>query len=440
MENKNQQENQTPKWLMPGGKVDEVTFCTEYSMQHYIAYTDGAFFSPEGRIMDLDLLRRDIYQTLRPYIRRGLGAKVESILETLRLECPSRGLEITPRDMFVIPTANGSFHLDTQSFSPMKQLTRYRLPVAYNADAPKPERWLQFLSELLYEEDIPTLQEFMGYCLIPTTLGQKMLILTGKGGEGKSRIGVVMRHLLGDSMSNGSIAKVEGNRFARADLEHLLLMVDDDLQMDALKQTNYIKSLITAEIPMDLEKKGQQSYQGNLHVRFMAFGNDTLQALHDRSNGFFRRQIILAVRERPADRKDNPYLVHGLLKELEGILLWCIEGLERLLINEYKFTVSRRAKRNLMDSITRGNNIGDFMRSEGYIRSDPEGSVPSKVLYELYREWCADNALPALSGGTFLNCLNQNLTAYSIQPSRSIPIGNGKYARGFLGLRALSRY
>ena len=45
------------------------------------------------------------------------------------------------------------------------------------------------------------MQEFLGYCLLPTTKGQKMLMLIGKGGEGKSRIGLVMRSLLGDSMA-----------------------------------------------------------------------------------------------------------------------------------------------------------------------------------------------------------------------------------------------
>lgn len=46
-----------------------------------------------------------------------------------------------------------------------------------------------------------------------------MLMLIGKGGEGKSRIGLVMRSLLGDSMNTTSIQKVENNRFSRADLE-----------------------------------------------------------------------------------------------------------------------------------------------------------------------------------------------------------------------------
>ena len=44
------------------------------------------------------------------------------------------------------------------------------------------------------------------------------------------------------------------NRFARADLEHALLMVDDDMKTEGLPQTNYLKSIITAELPMDLEE------------------------------------------------------------------------------------------------------------------------------------------------------------------------------------------
>ena len=100
-----------------------------------------------------------------------------------------------------------------------------------------------------------------------------MLMLIGKGGEGKSRIGLVMRSLLGDSMNTTSIQKVESNRFSRADLENKLLMVDDDMDMSALPKTNYIKSIVTSECKMDMERKGIQSYQSQLYVRFLCFGN-----------------------------------------------------------------------------------------------------------------------------------------------------------------------
>ena len=62
------------------------------------------------------------------------------------------------------------------------------------------------------------------------TKAQKMLLMVGKGGEGKSRIGLILRELFGSSMYTGSLQKVETNRFARADLEYKLLLVDDDMK------------------------------------------------------------------------------------------------------------------------------------------------------------------------------------------------------------------
>ena len=68
--------------------------------------------------------------------------------------------------------------------------------------------------------------------------------------------------LFGTNMKDGSIGKISENRFARADLEHILLCVDDDMRMEALRQTNYVKSIVTAQGKMDLERKGQAELSG----------------------------------------------------------------------------------------------------------------------------------------------------------------------------------
>ena len=39
-------------------------------------------------------------------------------------------------------------------------------------------------------------------------------------------------------------------------------MIDDDMDMNALPKTNYIKTIVTAEAKLDLERKGVQSYSG----------------------------------------------------------------------------------------------------------------------------------------------------------------------------------
>ena len=56
-----------------------------------------------------------------------------------------------------------------------------------------------------------------------------MMVIKGSGGEGKSQIGAVLGTLFGSNMKDGSIGKISENRFARADLEHILLCVDDDI-------------------------------------------------------------------------------------------------------------------------------------------------------------------------------------------------------------------
>jgi len=103
------------------------------------------------------------------------------------------------------------------------------------------------------------------------------------------------------------------------------------MKLEALPQTNHIKTIVTAELPMDLEKKGEQSYQGELYVRFMAFGNGSLRALYDHSDGFYRQQIILSVKPREKSRKDDPCIAEKMCAEAEGIFLWALEGLHRLI-------------------------------------------------------------------------------------------------------------
>ena len=339
--------------------------------------------------------------------------------------------------LFCNSPKNGIYHLADGTFQESRLFCRNRLPVAYNPKAAKPERWLTFLNELLEPEDIPTLQEYLGYCLIPCTKGQKMMFLLGKGGEGKSRIGLVLKNLMGDAVSNGSIQKVETSRFARADLENRLLMVDDDLNMNALPKTNYIKSIVTAEAKMDVERKGIQSYQSDIYARFLCFGNGALTALYDHSDGFWRRQLVLTTKDRPADREDDPFLVEALSAELEGILLWCLDGLQRLLRNSYKFTVSPKAAANLETIKRSSNNVLDFLDSEGYFRYKADFSISSRDLYEIYKLWCEDNACHPVSAARLSSEVSQNAVRLNLEPTNNIYLPGGRRVRGFMGIEAL---
>ena len=418
-----------------GKKINEAIFCEEFIKDFPMLCINGTFFTVDGMVSDESWIRSEIYNRIKPYLTTGLSKKVTSLADVLKLECTTKSLPIY---LDRIHVKNGTYFLNG-NFSVKKAFCRNRLPVSYNPNAPKPKTWFHFLSELLNCEDIPTLQEFMGYCLIPSTKGQKMLILTGKGGEGKSRVGLVLKALLGTNMNTGSIAKIETSPFARADLEHELVMLDDDMKLEALPQTNNIKAIITAELPMDLEKKGKQSYQGNLYVRFLALGNGTLHSLYDRSIGFFRRQIILTAKEKAPNRQDDPFIAEKMFAEAEGIFLWAIEGLNRLIQNNYKFTISKAAKENMDAAVVDGNNIIEFLSSEGYIRFDTDSVVSSKDLYATYKLWCEDNAYAPLVQKSFCSYLKQNESGYNIKYTNKVNFGSSKFVRGFTGIEVIYR-
>lgn len=432
---KNQKSPDSPVWF-DGKSINEALFCDDFLSRHKIIFTNGAFFTPEGRVTDELPLRGEIFEELKCCAVSNIPRKISNIVELMKLAAL---VEDFPPEADRIHLSNGTLFLDGRFMEGKPDIVRNRFPVAYNPNAPRPVLWLQFLDGLLYPEDIPTLQEYIGYCLIPSNKGQRMMVIKGSGGEGKSQVGDVLGALFGSNMKDGSIGKISENRFARADLEHILLCVDDDMRMEALRQTNYVKSIVTAQGKMDLERKGKQSYQGWMCARLVAFSNGDLQALFDRSDGFYRRQLVLTTKDKPADRVDDPDLAEKLKAEVEGILLWAFEGLQRLVTNNFKFTESQRTKDNRETVKRDNNNVFDFMESEGYIRLKADCSISSKELYEIYRMWCEENNLTPLKRRSFSDAVIASQNKYNLEYCNRITNAAGRRVWGFLGIEAIAR-
>lgn len=190
----------TPIWF-DGKNINEALFCDDFLSRHRLIYTDGAFFTPEGRITDELPLRVEIFEELRCCAVSNIPKKINNIVELMKLAALKD--DFAP-EQDRIHLSNGTILLDGSFADGSSEIVRSRLPVAYDPNAAKPELWLSFLGGLLYPEDIPTLQEFIGYCLIPSNKGQRMMVIKGSGGEGKSQIGAVLSALFGCNMKDGS--------------------------------------------------------------------------------------------------------------------------------------------------------------------------------------------------------------------------------------------
>ena len=152
-------------------------------------------------------------------------------------------------------------------------------------------------------------------------------------------------------MLSGNFQRVEDDKFFRYNLINKLLMNDDDMQMTALKSTGYIKNIITAEIPIDVEAKGKQSQQAQVYSRFLCFGNGSPKALYDKSDGFARRLLILSTKPKPPNRKDDPFLADKFIAEKEQVFCWMLDGLRRLIKNNFRFTVSEKTRANVAEAV-----------------------------------------------------------------------------------------
>lgn len=397
-------------WLDEKNKIIEGAFAEYYIKKHPMICIHEKLFTFDGIISDESGIKNDIYFMIRPYVTSGLAKKVDHLLDTIKLEAYSEPL---PLQMDRIHVSNGTLFMNGE-FTEQKDFCLNRLPVIYNPDEEKPVRWLRFVEELLNPEDILTLQEYIGYMLLPVTKAQKMMLIIGKGGEGKSRIGLVLRELFCNNMYSCSLSKIETDKFARVNLEYMLVTVDDDMKLEALPQTNHIKSIVTLEDKIDLERKKEQSYQGVVYARIIAFGNGGLHALYDKTDGFYRRQLILTTKDKVEGREDDPYLIDKLRKERDGIFLWALEGLHRLISNNYVFTESMDAKQNLVDAQEEGNNILAFMKSDGYIQFETGKKMSSTDFYNIYVSWCEDNLEKPRASAGFLHYIKENQKRYGL--------------------------
>lgn len=418
-----------PEWLSDKGVINEVLFCKEFVEMYPLKYIDNKFISVDGTV-PVDKASAQISNMLIPHVYTNLARKVKSLTDALKLYCHTDRL-ITCSDEIHIQ--NGILKTSGRFIS-RKDFCVNRFNVRYTENQKETYVFLKFLRDMLEEEDILTLQEYLGYCLIPSTKGQAMLFIIGNGGEGKSRIGIVMKAIFGDAMLESKLHRLETDRFARANLQNKLLMIDDDMQLEALTSTGYIKNLVTAETPVDIEIKGQQSFQSRLYARFLCFGNGSPKALYDRTDGFSRRLIILTTKPIPPDRQLDRHIADRMIEEKDRIFGWMFKGLQRLIGNNYCFTISERSKRNVDDMMSDNCNVIEFLQDDSAIVFGNEYQTSCTDLYEAYCGWCNANALSNLKRETFVNWLKTNQAKYKVKYTCNIPTGSGRRVRGFRGI------
>ena len=83
MKNKTQLDGM-PVWF-DGKSINEALFCEEFLQTHKIIFTNGAFFTPEGRVTDELPLRGEIFEELKCCAVSNIPRKISNIVELMKL-------------------------------------------------------------------------------------------------------------------------------------------------------------------------------------------------------------------------------------------------------------------------------------------------------------------------------------------------------------------
>ena len=423
--------------------INDKKFAEWYVKRNELYCINDRFYTRYGQISDNEF-RNNIHNIIGGIITTRLSAKVESLLASVKNEAFTK---LDAPDKYKVQFDNISFDVRHGKLEECDTFfTLHQIPHNYDAKADCP-KFKRFINNLFYEEDIPVIQEYLGYCLVPNTLAQTALFIVGEGGEGKSRITILMEHIIGhDNVVIGDFIGLQ-DKFSTTSLDKQMMFIDDDLSLEALDDTSNFKKIVTAETTMEVEPKGKPKYKTKLYSRILCCGNGAIQSKFDRSDGFYRRLLISKVKPVHYDKPDRT-LSDQLDQEIPGIINWLLEGLCRVVRNGFIIEPSVRMTQELQSVRDSSDTIQLFMSDEQFIEytGDKDDKVSIKQLYDAYESWCQDNNYLVIHKNTFGKVIRKtykaNLSKKIMNPQRVSDLIsqekvyiNKKQVRGVVGIK-----
>jgi len=378
------------------GEANFVTINGSEELLHYESgvYRDGGAFQVKALVQE----------TASPGdLGNDLVAEVLGNVKRSTYLSSERFYEPTP----IVVLENGLLDVDTLQVSPHTpdHYALSKLPVSYDpgADCPMIKK---FLSEVLYPEDVPFMQEWAGYHLVrgyPTAVAA---LFVGDGANGKSTLINVLRAFLGvDNIAAVSLQAFEKNTFAKATLLGKLANLYPDLSDEALKQVGTFKAL-TGQDMITAEKKFGQPFNF-VNIAKLTFSCNVVPEVWEDTDAFFRRIWIVQFPNSFHGDKADPELLNRLTTpgELSGFLNWALEGLRRLRSNHWHFTGTRSTEDVKADYIRRSDTVRAFLN--GCTRKEGSAFVTKDDLYDAYCLYCRKRNLVARNRDAFFDKLPQ---------------------------------
>ena len=349
----------------------------------------------------------------------------------------------TPPEKFnppkhLINVKNGVLDLNTLELKPHgpNPIFINQLPVEFNPSAKCPGI-MKFLGEVLNPDDIPLVQEIVGYCLYRDYPFAKAVMLLGSGNNGKSTLLRLIGALLGeDNVATPSLQDLLRDRFAKAELYGKLANIHADIPAGKLINTGAFK-MLTGQDLIYAQRKHRDPFTFRNYAKLLYSANE-LPPTEDMTEAFWSRWILIVFPNvfPPNDPRTDPNLIDKLTtpEELSGFLNWALEGLRRLLERGH-FIETKTTERIKAEWILRTDSLRAFVMR--HVRVDSQCSVPKEGFMEAYNDFCENYEVSPIRTGEVTKRLPQLVPRAKL--TRPGPRG-GKRPRMWVGIRLTEPY
>lgn len=322
---------------------------------------------------------------------------------------PVREINCNP---FIINLKNGLYNVLDNSFKAHtpEYISTVQINAVYDPNAKCP-KFVEFLRASLGDSEIPLIQEMLGYFLIPVNKAQKSFVMVGAANAGKSTLlNVVQEILLGSQNVSNIPWQNLADRFNKAELFGKLANIFADLPTRNIDDSGMFKA-ITGEDYITAERKNKDPFSFRPYARLLFSCNDIPRNYGDRSEGFYRRLIIIRFSKSVPKEQRDPNLADKLATERDGILTWALEGLKRLIQNSYQFSETDATRAELARYRTESNSVLSFV--EEFCELDADKYTMREELFTRYKEYCGNAGLKPVSQTNFNKEVENNLPMVS---------------------------
>ncbi len=275
-------------------------------------------------------------------------------------------------------------------------VSRCLLPYEYLSSAQCPA-WLVFLEEILPDQGSRRLlQQIFGYCLTHDLSLQRFFMFEGTGGNGKGVVTNILIRLVGRE----NISGLPLNRFHdKHDLvvtHGKLVNITSELgEKDRISEEQL--KLATGGDLMHFNPKYQEIFSAKFTAKIIISTNER-PSLGDRSEGIWRRLILLFFPITIPPERQNPRLEESLAGELPGILNWAIQGAISL-YRKGKFEEPQQSIDARLNYKKESNPAQLFLDQRCELKAT--AVVGTVALYGEYQDYCSTHGYKALNETNF---------------------------------------